>query len=79
MNNLNVRNGSGTENPCPFGTSALMRIAAFELRSQVGHVTLTANTGLFSSRKNLALREIKGLGCAKTNLGEQPNGYTQLM
>jgi hypothetical protein len=29
-----VRSGSGTEIPCVFGTSGLMRIAAFELRSQ---------------------------------------------
>jgi hypothetical protein len=44
-----------------------------------GDVTLTANTALYSSRKKLALREINDLGCAKTDLVGQPNGYTQLM
>jgi hypothetical protein len=44
-----------------------------------GDVTLTANTALYSSRRNLALRKINGLGCAKTDLDGQPNGYTQLM
>jgi hypothetical protein len=31
---VNIRFGSGTEITCAFGTSASMRIAAFELRSQ---------------------------------------------
>jgi hypothetical protein len=44
-----------------------------------GDVTLTANTALYSSRKNLALREINGLGRAKTDFDGQPNGFTQLM
>src|SRR5687768_5648519 len=44
-----------------------------------GDVTLTVNTALYSSRKNLAPREINDLGCAKTDLVVQPNGYTQLM
>ncbi|MBD2750412.1 hypothetical protein IC232_27520 [Microvirga sp. BT688] len=46
---------------------------------KAGDVTLTANTTLYSSRKKLALREINDLGCAKTDLVGQPNGYTQLM
>ncbi len=45
----------------------------------VGDVTLTANTALYSSRKNLAPREINDLGCAKAGLVGHPNGYTQLM
>jgi len=48
-------------------------------RSCAGDVTLTGNTALSSSRKNLALRKIKDLGCAKTDVVGQPNGYTQLM
>ena len=44
-----------------------------------GDVTLTANTTLYSSRKNLAPRKINDLGCAKSDLVGQPNGYTQLM
>jgi hypothetical protein len=44
-----------------------------------GDATLTANTSLYSSRKNLVPREINGLGCAKIDLVGQPNGYTQLM
>jgi hypothetical protein len=34
VRDLKVRNGSGTETPCVFGTSGSMRFAAFELRSQ---------------------------------------------
>jgi hypothetical protein len=47
--------------------------------SQQGDVTLTGNTTLYSSRKNLAPREINELGCAKGQLVERLNGYTQLM
>jgi len=42
-------------------------------------ITLTGNTARYSSRKNLALREINGLGCARNDLVGLPNGYTQLM
>ena len=41
-----VRTGSGTEIPCAFGTSGLMRIAAFELRSQACQVRLFLNVVL---------------------------------
>jgi hypothetical protein len=44
-----------------------------------GDVTLTGNTALYSSRKNLAPSEINDLGYAKTNLSERLRGYTQLM
>jgi hypothetical protein len=40
-----------------------------------GDVALTANTGLYWSRENLAPREFKDLGCSKTDLVGQPNGY----
>ncbi len=49
------------------------------VRQLIGDVTLTANTALYSSRKNLAPREINDLGCAKAGLVGHPNGYTQLM
>jgi hypothetical protein len=42
-------------------------------------ITLTGNTALYSSRKNLAPSEINDLGYAKTNLSERLRGYTQLM
>jgi hypothetical protein len=45
----------------------------------LGDVTLTANTMPYSSMKNLAPREINGLGYAKTDLVWQLNGYTQSM
>lgn len=47
--------------------------------SRDGDVTLTANTTLCSSRKNLAAREVNGLACAETDLVGQLNRYTQLM
>jgi hypothetical protein len=43
----------------------------------LGGYTLTANTIPYSSMKNLAPRKINGLGCAKTDLVWQLNGYTQ--
>jgi hypothetical protein len=49
------------------------------MRESLGDVTSTANTALYSSRKNLALREINGLACLKTDFEGQSNGYTQLM
>jgi Plasmid pRiA4b ORF-3-like protein len=52
----------------------------FMLRARrFGDVTLTANTALYSSRRNLAPREINDLGCAKGDLVAHSNGYTQLM
>jgi hypothetical protein len=44
-----------------------------------GDVTLTANTIPYSSTKILAPKKINDLGCAKTELVGQLNGYTQLM
>jgi transposase-like protein len=44
-----------------------------------GDVTLTANTILYSSRENLAPREINDLDCAKTDVVGQTNSYTQFM
>ena len=55
------------------------RISSTPSTCPMGDVTLTANTTLYSSREKLALREINDLGCAKTDLVGQPNGYTQLM
>jgi hypothetical protein len=44
-----------------------------------GDVTLTRNTALYSSRRNLQPRKIRILGCAKADQVERLNPYTQLM
>ncbi|GEO17329.1 hypothetical protein [Microvirga aerophila] len=41
-----------------------------------GDVTLTRNTALYSSTKNLAPRKISTLGCAKTGLVAHLSPYT---
>jgi hypothetical protein len=50
----NFRVGSGTEILCTLGTSGLMRIAAFELRSQA--CQLRTFTNHFEAEQNLGLR-----------------------
>jgi hypothetical protein len=59
--------------------TAVFAVLRDRLRSGDGDVTLTANTIPYSSMKNLAARRINGLGCAKTDLVWQLNGYTHLM
>jgi hypothetical protein len=49
------------------------------LNNPIGDVTLTGNTGLYSSRKNRVPRKISDLACAKTSLSGLLNDYTQLM
>jgi transposase len=43
-----------------------------------GDVTLTGNTALYWSRKNLAPGKINDLDCAKADRSERLRGYTQL-